>query len=80
MAERSREMISEATRVLSVWKAIAMMSHISLRMLAQIFRQAVRGPVHFDQRRPGQFGFVLGGILAGAHLSTRFSTSRTLVR
>jgi hypothetical protein len=28
MAERSREMINDATRVLLVWKAMAMMSHI----------------------------------------------------
>ena len=30
MADRSREMINEATRVLSVWTAMAIISHISL--------------------------------------------------
>ena len=33
-------------RVLSVWKAMAMMSHISPGVLAEVLRQAVGGAFH----------------------------------
>ena len=66
-------------RVLSVWKAIAMMSHHQARVLAQIFGQAVVRALHGEQRTA--LRRASSALLLSLRMpSTRFSTSRTLVR
>ena len=67
MAERSREMISDATRVLSVWKAMAMMSHISLECSRKSSGKPFAGRSIVISGGTRQFGLVLGHILARAH-------------
>src|SRR5688500_8890235 len=64
--ERSRARMREAMRVLSVWKAMAMMSHIR-RVVAEVFWQAVGGALHREERLALVAGAVLGLTLVHPH-------------